>query len=197
MEEDKNTKSNQSEKIVVFCLGDEEFGVNISQVNRIIKIGAITRVPDTPPHIVGVLNLRGKIIVMINLAKKLGLPSKEYDKNTRVINVESSNTVTGMIVDSATELLIIDQDMIRPAPPMIAKKIHQDYLRGVAIIDERVLILIDLTKVLDSEDFTSINEMHNAQNQSNSNEKDNNKSEEETSQNVESDLQPPAQENIQ
>ena len=108
MRTEENTDiSAEYHKVVVFKLGTEEFGVDIGQVNRIIKMGTITRIPNTPSYILGVLNLRGGIIVVVDLAQKLGFPSKEFNKNTRIIDIEINNTIVGMIVDSATELLKI------------------------------------------------------------------------------------------
>jgi len=150
------TAKDETVKIVVFRLGGEEFGVDISQVNRIIKMDAITRIPNTPPYILGVLNLRGGIIVIIDLAMKLGFQSRRSDRNTRIIDVELGSTVVGMVVDSATELLTISRATIQPAPSIIMKKINGEYINGVAIIDQRILIILDLTKVLNTEELAGL-----------------------------------------
>ena len=148
----------ETDKIVVFRLGDEEFGASISQVNRILKPTEITRVPNTPPYILGVLNLRGRIVVVVDLAQKLGFTSKPFDAHTRIINVEIGDTILGMVVESAKDLLTINKASIKPAPALIQKKIDAEYLQGVAILDQRVIILLNLTKVLDLSMVTSLSE---------------------------------------
>lgn len=151
MEEKKEEeiKSNDTERqVVVFKLADEEFGVSIDEVREILKMDFITRVPNTESHIVGVLNLRGKILVIVNLAKKLSLKEKEADKNTRILIVESEEESAGVIVDSATEVMKIPESCIEPAPSVITQKINAEYIESVGIVDERLIIMLDLKKLL-------------------------------------------------
>ena len=101
----EETKTFDERQIVIFSLGKEEFGVNINEVKEIIRIEQITKIPNTEQYIKGVINLRGGIIVVIDLAMKLGFPTKEVDKNTRILVVEVGNNTVGMIVDSATEVM--------------------------------------------------------------------------------------------
>lgn len=156
-EEKKEKESGYSEKqLVVFSLGKEEFGVDISEVREIIRFESITKIPNTADFISGVINLRGGIIVVIDLASKLGLPSKEQDNNTRIIVIETEDNTVGMIVDSATEVLRLSGENIKPAPSVITKKINSDYLEGVGVIGERLLILLDLAKVLLSKEITDV-----------------------------------------
>ncbi|MFW6450482.1 MAG: chemotaxis protein CheW, partial [Nanoarchaeota archaeon] len=177
------TKDYKERQLVVFNLGNEEFGVNINEVNSILKMSPITRIPNAQHYVEGVINLRGQIMVVIDLAKKLGLPQKERDKNTRIIVIETSETMVGMIVDHSREVLRISEEQIQPPPVLITQKVKSEYLEGVAIIskktekekegtlkdetiqkteiggeqltvqkDSRLLILLDLAKILNSED---------------------------------------------
>jgi len=150
-------------QLVIFKLTDEEFGVDISEVREIIKMEEITKVPNTANFINGVINLRGKVIVVVDLSLKLNLPAKESDKNTRIIIIEFNDTNLGMIVDSATEVLRVQSDKIEAAPKIITDKIGSHYLEGVAVLDDRLVILLDLVKIFGGEDKEHIQkaeEMH-------------------------------------
>ncbi|MGM5484685.1 MAG: chemotaxis protein CheW [Nanobdellota archaeon] len=146
----------ESRQVVVFKLADEEFGVNIDEVKEIIRMEQITKIPNTEDYINGVINLRGKIIVVLDLAKKLGLKSKEADHNTRIIVIEKDNNTVGMVVDSATEVLSIKGENIEEAPAVVTKKVSSDFIDGVGVLDERLLILLDLTKLLSNKDMEQI-----------------------------------------
>jgi len=159
IKEGGNKESDQDyieRQLVVFNLGEEEFGVDINEVNSIIKMTSITRIPNSQDFIEGVINLRGRIIVVIDLAKKIGLPSREKDKNTRIIVIETKETMIGMIVDHSREAIRISQDKIQPPPAIITNKIKSDYLEGVVVLKERLLILLDLAKVLGSGDMAGV-----------------------------------------
>ncbi|MFP4112040.1 MAG: chemotaxis protein CheW [Candidatus Woesearchaeota archaeon] len=153
--EDGDSGSNERQ-LVVFKIGQEEFGVNIMEVHEIIRMEAITKIPNSADFIEGVINLRGGIIVVINLAKKLSIPAKDIDKNTRIIVIEINNTTVGMIVDSATEVLRLSEANVKPAPSIITQKINAGYIEGVGVVDERLLILLDLVKVLDSKELSEV-----------------------------------------
>ena len=143
------TKVNTLEDIlqlVSFNVGNEEFGVDILKVQEINRIMEITEVPNSPHYIEGVVNLRGRVIPVINLRAKLGMPSIEYDNNTRIIVVELNGSIVGFIVDKVSEVLRIPKS-ITEAPPEMALGINTDYITSVAKVDARLLILIDLEKV--------------------------------------------------
>ena len=116
-------------QLVIFSLANEEFGVDIDQVREIIHMEDITRVPHTPDYIKGIINLRGGIIVVVDLSKKLGLETKKSDLNSRIIVIEVNGSTIGMIVDSATEVLRLSKDQIKPAPEVIKKKINATIVR--------------------------------------------------------------------
>jgi purine-binding chemotaxis protein CheW len=160
---ESNTKGNgdrenlSERQLVLFKIAGEEFGVDINEVKEIIRWEDVTRIPNTEPHIKGVINLRGNIIVVNDLAMKLGLASKEIDDDTRILVVEMGNNTVGMIVDSATEVLRLSGDKIRNAPSMVTTSIDQNYIEGVGLLDEkRLLTLLDLSIVFESTDFSQI-----------------------------------------
>ena len=157
-EKKKNTYDEQ--QLVVFEIAGEEFGVNINEVKEIIRWEEVTRIPNTDPYIKGVINLRGNIIVINDLAMKLGLPSKEVDDDTRILVVEVGDNTVGMVVDSATEVLRLEGDKIREAPSMVTSNIDSNYIQGVGLLDEkRLLTLLDLSKVLESKDYQQITQI--------------------------------------
>ncbi len=146
-------------QLVVFSLAEEEFGVEIKKVNSIIKTEKITKIPNSEFFVEGVINLRGKIIVIINLHKKLGLKQKEWDKDTRIIVVELEEETVGMIVDSVKEVLRIEESKIEAAPEIILQKIDSDYIQSVGILGERLIVLLDVDKVLHKKDLENIKEV--------------------------------------
>ena len=150
-------------QLVIFQLGGEEFGVEIMQVQEIIRMPGITRIPQSPEYVEGVINLRGKIIVVINLDTRFDLHSKERDDNSRIVIVEVGHNVVGMVVDSVSEVLRLSTSNVEPAPEIISTKIKADYLKGVGKLDDRLLILLDLERVLSGEEMSqvaAVSEMH-------------------------------------
>ena len=143
-------------QLVIFQLGGEEFGVEIVRVQEIIRMPEITHIPQSPDFVEGVINLRGKIIVVVNLDKRFNLNSKEVDEDSRIIVVEIGNNVVGMIVDAVNEVLRIPSSSVEPAPDLILSQISRDYLKGVGKVDDRLLIMLDLAKVLTVEEMKEI-----------------------------------------
>lgn len=136
-------------QLVTFKLGTEEFGVDILKVQEINKMMNITRIPNAPAFIEGVINLRGKIIPIVDLRKRLGFREQPYDKSTRIIVVELEGLVLGFIVDSVSEVLRIPENTIEPPPSMVAG-IESEYIEGVGKLDDRLLILLELKKIFSS-----------------------------------------------
>jgi purine-binding chemotaxis protein CheW len=143
-------------QMVVFQLGGEEFGVEIMKVQEIIRMPEITQIPQSPEFVEGVINLRGRIIVVINLDKRFNLTSKEIDSNSRIIVVEIGENVVGMIVDSVNEVLRIPKSSVEPAPELVTSSISREYITGVGKIDDRLLILLDLAKVMNKNEVAEI-----------------------------------------
>jgi len=157
-EENNYQKNNVADRqLVIFKIAGEEFGVDINEVKEIIRWEDVTRIPNTESYIKGVINLRGSIVVVNDLAMKLGLPSKQVDDDTRILVVEVNGNTVGMVVDSATEVLRLEGEKVQDAPDMITSGIDQNYIDGVGVLDEkRLLTLLDLSKVMVSKDYEKI-----------------------------------------
>ena len=136
-------------QLVSFTIGSEEFGVDILKVQEINRTVEITTVPQAPHYVEGVINLRGKVIPIIDLRKRFGLELKEHDKNTRIVVVDIDGNVMGMIVDSVSEVLRLPSNTIEP-PPELATGINAEYIKGVAKLEDRLLIFLDLSKIVES-----------------------------------------------
>ncbi|VVB94898.1 CheW-like domain protein [uncultured archaeon] len=155
------TTANGELQLVVFTIGSEEFGVEIMNVQEIIRMTNITRIPQAPGYIRGIINLRGKIIVVINLNVVMGMESKEQDENTRIIVASIGETVMGFVVDSVSEVIRLPEKNVEPAPAVIASRIGTEYVLGVGKLDNRLLILLNLGKVLGANELHSIQSISN------------------------------------
>ena len=144
-------------QLVSFKVGEAEFGVDILRVQEINKMMELTIVPNTPNFVVGVVNLRGRIIPILNLRTRLGLPVKEYDLETRIIVVEMEDRTIGFIVDEVKEVLRIPKNITEP-PPDIVSGVDSDYITAIGKMEDRLLILLDLAKILTSEEMNSLDE---------------------------------------
>lgn len=156
--ESNKKDSNALLQLVSFMIGDEEFGVDILLVQEIIRMLQVTKVPNAPDFVDGVINLRGRIIPVIDLRCKLGIPRKEHDKNTRIIVVEVSGKTIGFIVDAVTEVLRIPSS-ITEAPPEIVTGINSEFINAVGKLEDRLLILIDIEKVLTTSEKLELQEV--------------------------------------
>lgn len=145
-------------QFVEFKLGDEEYGIDILQVKTIERMMPITRVPKTPDFVEGVINLRGEIVPVIDLKKRFDLPPGEVTDSTRIIIASIDDLTVGMIVDAATEVIQLSQDDIEPAPPIIGG-IDANYLDGVGKIDGRLLILLNVAKLLKPQEINQLAQM--------------------------------------
>jgi len=143
------------QQLVVFKLGGEDFGVDINQVREIIRKGTTTVVPNAPEYVKGVINLRGQITTIVDLRRKLGLLEKESgdDQQERVIVVEAGKNTVGMAVDAVTEVTYLSESDIDEVPTMLKENIGTEYLRGVGKLPDKLLILIDLKRVLNGEEM--------------------------------------------
>ncbi len=132
---------------VIFKLGGEHYGVNIVAVESIIKVQEITKMPHVPNFIEGITNLRGAVIPVIDLRKRFDLPQGEETKDTRIVVVEMGNITAGMVVDAVTEVVHVATDDIEPPSPMV-NTVDTAFITGIAKVDRRLIILLDLRKVL-------------------------------------------------
>jgi purine-binding chemotaxis protein CheW len=133
-------------QLVSFRLGSEEYGLEILRVQEIIRMQNLTRVPNSPAFVEGVINLRGKVIPVVGLRKRFGLPPRDHDKATRIIVVEVRGDVMGFEVDSVSEVLRIPADTVEP-PPRLSKR-NNEYVSGVGKLEGRLLLLLDVNRLM-------------------------------------------------
>ena len=137
-------------KYLTFALGHEEYGVEILEVREIIGLMEITAVPHVPVYVKGVINLRGKVIPVLDLRLKFGMKEIEYTRETCIIVLNMRNTLMSMLVDRVCEVLDIPQDHIEPTP-VFGAKIGTDFITGVGKVGDGVKILLDIEKVLNED----------------------------------------------
>lgn len=135
-----------STQMVIFKLTNEEFAFEVSSVEAIIKLQAITKVPHAPAHVVGVTNLRGNIVPVIDLKKRLNLPKTEPTADTRIIVALLQDAKVGMVVDSVSQVIEIDESQVEQAP-QISTSVDSSYIRGIIKVDNRLVIMLDLTMI--------------------------------------------------
>lgn len=152
MEPSQKKQDDELLQLVTFSIGEEEFGVNILKVQEINRTMEITKVPRAPVFVEGVINLRGKVIPIIDLRRRFGLIPKPEDKDTRIIVIELSGIIVGFVVDAVSEVLRIPAGTVEPPPPVVAG-VESDYISGVGKLKDRLLIMLDLDKILSSEDM--------------------------------------------
>lgn len=134
-------------QLVTFNIAEEEFGVDILRVQEIIRMVEYTRVPNSPDFVVGVINLRGKVIPVIDFRIRLGLTAEAITKNSRIIVVELKNRVIGFIVDRVNEVIRIHKSVTEAAPAMV-RGISSEYITAIGKLETGLLIILDLEKIL-------------------------------------------------
>jgi purine-binding chemotaxis protein CheW len=133
-------------QLVTFKLGGEEYAVDILKVQEINRMVEITSVPHTSNYVEGVINLRGKVIPVVNLRKKFGMEMRDTDSQSRIMVVDVGTTI-GVMVDSVSEVLRLSADTVEPPPPMTGG-VGSEYIKGVGKLQDRLLILLDIDKLL-------------------------------------------------
>ncbi len=161
-----NRRTDQADKdqimqLVGFTLGREQFGVDILMVQEIIRSVMITSVPNSPDFIEGVINLRGSIIPVIDLRKRLRLKTRveQTPGATWILIINVDDRVTGFIVDSVTKVLKINANTIEPPPDIVVAGLESQYIRGVCDIDNRLLILLDFSRILQLKEIRKLKEL--------------------------------------
>ena len=142
-------------QLVTFHIGDEEFAIDILNIQGINRMVEITKVPNSPDYVKGIINLRGQVIPIIVLRIRMGLPQINYDKSTRFIVVDVSNKVLGFIVDSVSEVLRINSNITEP-PPELVQNIRSEFITAVGKLEDRLLILLDIEKILTDDEKSII-----------------------------------------
>jgi purine-binding chemotaxis protein CheW len=135
------------EQVVVFDVANESYAVDIARVHEIIRLQQITLIPGAPPCIEGVVNLRGKVIPVLDLRKRFSLVASEHTRASRIVVVEIGGQTIGLIVDGVSEVLRIPSDRIEPPSPLVTG-VDSRYLRGIAKLEDRLIVLLDLDQVL-------------------------------------------------
>jgi purine-binding chemotaxis protein CheW len=155
-----NTIVIESRQLVIFKLGDEDFGADILQVKEIEKLEQeVTRVPKSPGFVEGVINLRGEIVPIVDLRKRFGLSVRPVGADTRVIIVEVNDNLIGMIVDQVAEVLRVNVDNIFPTPE-ITKTVDSYFINAVAKINDRLVVLLNLERTLSAEEAKELSDLN-------------------------------------
>lgn len=142
-------------QLVVFGVCKELYGVSIESIREIVRVPYITEVPDAPAYLEGVINLRGRVVPIIDLRKRLRLMGGERTKSTRILIVEGDNGLLGLLVDSVAEVKKVAADSME-APPEMISAIGIEYITGVIKIEEKLVILLDLKEILGIESMKKI-----------------------------------------
>lgn len=149
-------------QLVSFVIGEERFGVDILKVREIIRDAAITAIPNSPVFVEGVINLRGNIIPVIDLRKRLDLPvAKEDADQNWILILEIENRMTGFRVDSVNKVLKIDKRIIEPPPEIIMAGLESQYIHGVCDLDGHLLILLDFSRILNLDEIRRLKALGN------------------------------------
>src|SRR4051812_13504288 len=137
-------------QLVGFRLDNEDYAIAITKIQEIILMKPITRIPQVPDFIEGLINLRGSVIPIINLRKRFGLAPREVDDETRTIVVNIHDKTVGCIVDAVTQVMRINRDQIQPPPLSVLAVAHQ-YISGLAKLDDRLLIILEIERLFDEQ----------------------------------------------
>lgn len=148
-------------QLISFIVGEEEYGLEILRVKEVIRVREITRLPRAPCFVKGIINLRGDVIPIIDLRDKFGLEHREYTSMTRVIVVDVDGRLVGMVVDAASQVVRIPADQIEPPPPIVGG-LSAEYIKGVGKLDERLVILLNIDRILSAQEKVELNRMENA-----------------------------------
>jgi len=143
-------------QFVTFVLMEETYGINVMQVQEVLRVTEIAPVPGAPAYVLGIINLRGNVVTVIDTRIRFGLPTVEMDDASRIIVIESEKQVVGILVDAVAEVVELRENEIDPAPNVGTEESSR-YIQGVATRGESLLILVDLNKLLTDEEWQEIN----------------------------------------
>lgn len=153
----------QSGRFLTFTLEDNLYGISIKFVTEIIGMQEVTTVPETPDFLKGIINLRGKVVPIIDVRLKFGKPEREYNERTCVIVVEVDNLYVGLIVDMVDDVLTIPDEKIAP-PPVGTGGYDNRYIEGIGQVDDKVILLLDAERILKSDEVVIMEEVTNTGN---------------------------------
>lgn len=143
---------------VTFRLEDEIYGINVMQVQEVLRVTEIAPVPGAPHYVLGIINLRGNVVTVIDTRERLGLGAKEMDESTRIVIIEADKLVVGILVDAVAEVVDLRTSEIE-SPPSVGNDESSKYIQGVATRDGELLILVDLNKLLNDEEWAELSSM--------------------------------------
>ena len=152
LDDNAGTGHGELTQLVSFMLSEEEYGVEVLRVREIIRMPGITRMPNTPPYVEGIINLRGKVIPIISMRKRFGLPEVEYTSHTRIMVMDVAGGLTGFVVDGVSEVIRIRSGEIQPPPTMVSGNVDQEFIMGVFNHAERLLIIMDVDRMFSQEE---------------------------------------------
>ncbi|MDH5570517.1 MAG: chemotaxis protein CheW [Gammaproteobacteria bacterium] len=150
-----NTGKSEHRQCVTFRLDDEVYGINVMLIQEVLRVTEIAPVPGAPSYVVGIINLRGNVVTVIDTRMRFGLPPKEMDDSTRIVIIETENQTVGIIVDSVSEVVDIYASDIETAPN-VGNDETARYIEGVVSRDEHLLILVDLNKLLTEDEWADM-----------------------------------------
>jgi len=142
------TQEVETDQYLVFTVQSREFGFQAMRVQEISQVLPVTEVPNAPSYIEGIMNLRGRVASVINFRKKFGFELKEHDEDTRVIVVEMGSFPVGIIVDAVEEVIKIPEELVQQVPESTTTAQSKEYMTGIGMLDKRIVILLDMDKVL-------------------------------------------------
>ncbi|MCF6281615.1 MAG: chemotaxis protein CheW [Candidatus Polarisedimenticolaceae bacterium] len=142
-------------QLVTFKLKGESYGINVMKVQEVLRVTEIAPVPGAPPYVLGIINLRGNVVTVIDSRSRFGLPSAEQDDSSRIVIIESEKQVVGILVDAVAEVVDLNVNEIDSAPN-VGNEESSRYIQGVASRAEGLLILVDLEKLLTDEEWAEV-----------------------------------------
>jgi|HubBroStandDraft_6_1064221.scaffolds.fasta_scaffold33840_3 purine-binding chemotaxis protein CheW len=143
----------EKDQFLIFTATGQEFGIQAMRVKEISAMIAITKVPNAPPYIEGILNLRGRLVSIINFRRKFGFEPKERDEDTRIVIVEHDGFPIGIMVDNVEEVIRIPEENVQELPAAAVTSASEEYLTGVGILDNRLIVLLDTDQLLNKEEL--------------------------------------------
>ncbi len=140
---------------VTFRLEEETYAINVMQVQEVLRVTEIAPVPGAPVFVLGIINLRGNVVTVIDARKRIGLPSKDMDDDTRIVIIEAGDQVVGIVVDAVAEVMYVNESEIEAAPS-VGNDDSSKYIQGVVSRDNHITILMDLNKLLTEEEWLEL-----------------------------------------